>query len=96
MSTFGITELDSSLASLHLTASRTAIESADVLINPLDLCRRILAEILSEVVGSSPEASYKSIQWPNNIYSGDLSVVLPKLRPGCKAAELASEIAQKV
>ncbi|KAL5415538.1 hypothetical protein PMIN03_002662 [Paraphaeosphaeria minitans] len=95
MTTFGITELESSLAALHLTARRAVIESADVLINPLDLCRRLLAVILSEVVESSPEAAYKSIQWPNNIYSGDLSVVLPKLRPGCKATELASEISQK-
>jgi len=96
MTTFGVPELEDCLAALHLTAPRTVIESGDDLINPLDLCRSLLANILSGLLESSPEAAYKSIQWPNNIYVGDLSVVLPKLRPGCKAAELAAHIAQKV
>lgn len=96
MTTFGIAELETSLATLQLSASRAVIESDDVVINPLDLCRRLLAEILSQAVDGSPEAAYKAIQWPNNIYNGDLSVVLPKLRPGSKAAELAIELLQKV
>ncbi|KAJ4344544.1 uncharacterized protein N0V89_012288 [Didymosphaeria variabile] len=94
--TFGIAELESSLAALHLTAPRSVVEPTDILTNPLDVCRSLLADILSGLVESSPEAAYKSIQWPNNIYNGDLAVVLPKLRPGCKAADLALDIAQKV
>ncbi|KAL1595810.1 hypothetical protein SLS60_009500 [Paraconiothyrium brasiliense] len=95
MTTFGIAELESSLATLHLAAPSSVSESADTLINPLDVCRSLLADILSGFVESGPEAAYKSIQWPNNIYNGDLSVVLPKLRPGCKAVELAADIASK-
>jgi arginyl-tRNA synthetase len=96
MTTFGIADLESSLATLHLTPPRSVIESTGSLTNPLDVCRSLLADILGGLTGSSPEAAYKSIQWPNNIYNGDLDVVLPKLRPGCKAAELALQIAQKV
>ncbi|KAF2441218.1 Nucleotidylyl transferase [Karstenula rhodostoma CBS 690.94] len=95
MTTFGMAELESSLARLQLTAPLPIIESADVLTNPLDICRSLLADVLSGLIESSPEAAYKSIQWPNNIYNGDLAVVLPKLRPGCKAAELALDISQK-
>lgn len=96
MTVFGIAQLEHSLATLHLTTPRSNNELADIFSNPLDLCRSLLADILSETVGGELEAAFKAIQWPNNIYDGDLSVVLPKLRPGCKAAELAAEIALTV
>jgi arginyl-tRNA synthetase len=69
---------------------------ADVLANPLDICRATLAGILSTIVGIDREEAYKSIQWPNNIFNGDLSVTLPRLRPGCKSSDLSSELVNEV
>ncbi|OAG00357.1 arginyl-tRNA synthetase [Paraphaeosphaeria sporulosa] len=95
MSTLEITDLESSLATLRLAAPLPVINSADAVTNPLDLVRSLLAGILSQLVESSPEAAYRSVQLPNSIYDGDLDIVLPKLRPGCKAGELAIDLARQ-
>ncbi|KAL5121913.1 hypothetical protein ACEQ8H_000129 [Pleosporales sp. CAS-2024a] len=60
--------------------------------NPLDICRTELTLVLKGIVNCSEEDIQKSIQWPNNIYNGDLAVVLPKLQAGTKADKLAGEI----
>jgi arginyl-tRNA synthetase len=72
------------------------LKGAEVLANPLDVYRTYLAQVLADVVGCDIDAAYKSIQWPNNIFNGDLSVILPKLRPGAKADEVAIELMKKV
>lgn len=64
--------------------------------NPLDLCRSVLAELLAELVDCNAQTAYRSIQWPNNIFNGDLSVTVPKLCPGRKPAELSSQLVDKV
>ncbi|KAL1646663.1 hypothetical protein SLS61_007737 [Didymella pomorum] len=63
--------------------------------NPLDLCRSVLAELLAELVDCNAQTAYRSIQWPNNIFNGDLSVTVPKLCPGRKPAELSSQLVDK-
>lgn len=88
--------LQTSLESLNLNVPIPEIEAAEVLVNPLDVCRTYLAEILADIAGCDIEAAYKSIQWPNNIFNGDLAVILPKLRPGAKADALAVELMEKV
>ncbi|KAH7355821.1 hypothetical protein BKA66DRAFT_562864 [Pyrenochaeta sp. MPI-SDFR-AT-0127] len=87
--------LEQSLSSLSLEVPIPRIEAAEVLVNPLDLLRTYLAKILAEIAGCNIEAAYKSIQWPNNISNGDLAVILPKLRPGAKADEVAVELMEK-
>jgi arginyl-tRNA synthetase len=72
------------------------VTELDVLSNPLDICRATLAELLSKIVGCDIDDAYKSIQWPNNIFNGDLSVTLPRLSPGRKPKELSSELVDKV
>ncbi|KAJ4380084.1 hypothetical protein N0V86_004393 [Didymella sp. IMI 355093] len=68
---------------------------AAVLSNPLDLCRTTLAEVLAGIVDCDARAAYKSIQWPNNIFNGDLSVTVPKLCPGRKPAEVSSQLVDR-
>lgn len=88
--------LEQCLASLNLSSPLPTVTVADALANPLDLCRVHLAEILAGALNIDIEAAYKSVQWPNDIYKGDLVVVLPKLRPGAKADEVALELLEKV
>lgn len=67
-----------------------------VLRNPLDVLRTTLAKLLSELVGCDLQTAYNSIQWPNNIFNGDLSVTIPKLCPGRKPAEASAHLVDTV
>ena len=77
--------LEQSLGSLDLSVPIPEVKNAEVLANPLDVYRTYLAQVLADAVGCDIDVAYKSIQWPNNIFNGDLAVILPKLRPGAKA-----------
>lgn len=88
--------LEQSLGSLDLGVPIPHVEGAEVLANPLDIYRTYLAQILVAALDCNIEVAYKSIQWPNNIFNGDLAVILPKLRPGAKADAVAVELMQKV
>jgi arginyl-tRNA synthetase len=57
---------------------------AHSLINPLDIGRSYLAEILGHLVDCDSITAYNSIQSPNEIFDGDLTVILPKL---CRGAD---------
>jgi arginyl-tRNA synthetase len=88
--------LEHSLGSLDLRVPIPEVKVADVFANPLDVCRTYLSQILADIAGCDIDIAYKSIQWPNNIFNGDLAVILPKLRPGAKADALAIELIEKV
>jgi arginyl-tRNA synthetase len=88
--------LEQSLGSLDLSVPIPEVKNAEVLANPLDVYRTYLAQVLADAVGCDIDVAYKSIQWPNNIFNGDLAVILPKLRPGAKADEVAVELMKKV
>jgi arginyl-tRNA synthetase len=96
MTTLDISELEKHLASLGLGGSLSGPDTADVLIKPLDFWRIQLANILGGLVGCDSDAAYKAVQWPNNVYNGDLAVVLPKLCQGKKAAEVAVDLLKQV
>lgn len=96
MSTLEIDGLTQLLETLSVSAPAAKFKESHILINPLDICRSSLAELLSSLVECNIQDAYKSIQWPNNIWNGDLSVTLPRLRPGCKPAELSTELIDKV
>ncbi|KAH8726342.1 hypothetical protein GQ44DRAFT_194397 [Phaeosphaeriaceae sp. PMI808] len=87
--------LEHTLASLSLTVPVPQVEAAEVLTNPLDLVRVYLAKILAEILECDDADAYKSVQWPNNIFNGDLAVILPKLKPGAKPDAVAKEIMEK-
>jgi len=88
--------LERCTAFLNLKDVSPELPAAKASVNPLDLCRVHLAAFLSETVACNIEDAFKSILWPNNISSGDLAVVLPKLRPGMKANEVAADLMRKV
>jgi arginyl-tRNA synthetase len=52
---------------------------AHILINPLEIGRSYLAEILGHLVDCDSITAYNSIQLPNDISAGDFTVILPKL-----------------
>lgn len=89
----GLTQL---LEGLSISAPISENIDAAVLTNPLDLCRTTLAELLAGLVDCDIQTAYKSIQWPNNIFNGDISVTVPKLCPGRKPAELSAQLVDKV
>jgi arginyl-tRNA synthetase len=88
--------LEDCLAGLNLNMPTCSLDTSQALANPLDLYRSYLATILAALVDCNDEDAFKSIQWPNNIFNGDLAVVLPKLQPGAKADKLAVALLQKV
>ncbi|KAF2034767.1 arginyl-tRNA synthetase [Setomelanomma holmii] len=87
--------LEQTLAALGLETPIPNVEVSKALANPLNLYRAYLERVLTEISGCDHETATKSIQWPNNIDNGDLSIVLPKLRPRAKAQEVAFELMDK-
>jgi hypothetical protein len=55
---------------------------AHSLINPLDIGRSYLAEILGHLIDCYSITAYNSIHLPNDISTVDLTVILPKLCRG--------------
>jgi arginyl-tRNA synthetase len=84
------------LKQLSISTDSSMIESTKLLANPLDVLRASLTELLVKIVDCQAEDANKSIQWPNDLSNGDLSVTLPRLRPGCKPKDLSSEVVNKV
>ncbi|KAH3954958.1 arginine--tRNA (Arg) ligase [Parastagonospora nodorum] len=84
--------LEQIVSSLGLINASSDGEAAEALVYPLHVCRAHLTKLLVDVAGCSEDDAHKSIQWPNNIFSGDLAVVLPRLRPGSQVDQLAMEI----
>lgn len=91
-----VNALEQGLEVLGLGLPVPSRDTSLILSNPLELWRTCLTSVLSEVVECDEETVRKCIQWPNNIFNGDLAVVLPKLRPGTKADKLAVEIMEEV
>ena len=96
MATLKTSSLEALLGALGLENPIPQSPSSDVLSKPLDIGRSYLADILCSVVECDATVAYNSIQWPGDIYSGDLAVILPKLKPGANAHELALDITKKV
>jgi arginyl-tRNA synthetase len=84
------------LSSPNLDALVSGCDDTKTLFQPLEVCRASLTKVLVDIARCSEEDAERSIQWPNNIFNGDLAVVLPRLRPGMKADKLAMEIMEKV
>ena len=95
MATLTLNGLEAALSDLHLDALPT-FESTSPLDKPLDIARSYLAKIIEAVANVGPHVAYNAIQWPNNVYNGDLVVILPKLSRGVDPEEYALEIIPKV
>ncbi|KAF2831925.1 arginyl-tRNA synthetase [Ophiobolus disseminans] len=95
MSTLEIDGLRQLLEGFSVSDLSADVLQSSLLTNPLDVWRSALATLLTGLVDCEVLNAYKAIQWPNNIFNGDLSVTLPRLSPGSKVAELSSEIVNK-
>jgi arginyl-tRNA synthetase len=69
---------------------------AHVLNKPLDIGRSYLADILCSFIDRDPITAYNSIQWPNDIFTADLTIHLPKLSYGADPTALAIDLMQRV
>jgi arginyl-tRNA synthetase len=66
-------------------------------INPFDLYRAHLSNVLAEVSGVDPAIIYPAAQWTQGLDKGDFVLAVPALRvKGTKPDVLASEWAAKV
>jgi len=67
MAVSDISELESALQALSL-APVPLYDEADVLNNPLDLCRSYLADLLASITECEPKTAYQAVSWPNSIF----------------------------
>jgi arginyl-tRNA synthetase len=95
------------MATLDLSGLATRLEGlglgpipqfseAHVLNKPLDIGRSYLADILRSLIDCDPITAYNSIQWPNDIFTADLTVPLPKLSHGADTTAFAIDLMERV
>lgn len=66
-------------------------------VNPVDIYRAHLTEILTKVTGVDAAIIYPALQWTQTLEKGDLVLPVPALRvKGKKPPELAAEWVEKV
>ena len=96
--TLTITELELLLRRLGLKVPIPYFEAANVLYKPLDIGRCYLADILNSLIdgNSNKGDAYSSILSPGDVFNGELTVVLPRLKLGSKTNELADILITKV
>lgn len=66
-------------------------------LNPVDIYRSHIAELLAPIAGVDPKVAYIALQWTQTLANGDLVLPVPALRlKGKKPDELAKELGSKV
>ncbi|KAH8692865.1 hypothetical protein BGW36DRAFT_430610 [Talaromyces proteolyticus] len=95
MTTLTLPELEAHLGGLGMNIPIPKFQAVEVLNRPLDIARAYLTDILSNLAECDPDVAYKSIYWPNNIFNGDLVVILPKLSRDADFKTVALRLTQK-
>ncbi|EEA19333.1 arginyl-tRNA synthetase [Talaromyces marneffei ATCC 18224] len=95
MTTSTVTDLEAVLEQLGVKVPIRQFSSADVLKRPLDIGRSYLADIFCRLIECDPEVAYRSIHWPNDIFNGDLAVILPKLSHGADSNAVGFDLRNK-
>lgn len=96
MTTSTVTDLEALVEQLGVKVPIPQFPAADVLKRPLDIGRSYLADVFCSLLECDPEVAYKSIHWPNDISSGDLAVILPKLSQGGDSNAVGFDLTNKV
>ena len=66
-------------------------------LNPVDIYRSHIAELLAPIAGVEKQVAYNALQWTQTLSQGDLVVPVPALRlKGKKPDQLSKEIGEKV
>jgi len=66
-------------------------------LNPVDIYRAHITELVAPITGADPEVIYQAIQWTQTLDKGDLVLPVPALRlKGKKPDETAKKIVEDV
>lgn len=96
-STAGIDQLVKLASNLSLDEIREKFPACYPEINPIDVYRLHLTNILEKITGVDPKIIYNAIQWTQGLDRGDVMIAVPALRvKGKKPDELAKEWSEKV
>ena len=95
MTTLDLDGLNKTLQELGLDPL-PSLPKAHVLCKPLDILRSYLANILHRLIDRDVLATYDSIQWPNNISAGDLTIPLPRISHDADLNACAMDLLEQV
>ena len=94
--TSSIDELSSTLKQFGLDEI-PSFENSHPTINPIDVYRAHITELLAPITGADPKIIYPQIAWTQTLDKGDCLLPIPALRiKGKKPDQLAQEICEKV
>ncbi|MCJ1363068.1 hypothetical protein MMC16_002174 [Acarospora aff. strigata] len=89
-------DLMTHLSNLGITSTLPQYTQSNPLLNPIDVYRSYLTEILVGVTGVNAETVFPTLQWARTLDRGDLVLAVPQLQArGAKPAAAAAEWAQK-
>ncbi|KAK2756698.1 hypothetical protein FQN54_005144 [Arachnomyces sp. PD_36] len=83
--------------SIHSTAEKSKFPNCYPSLNPFDVYRSHLADVLGDVLGIDPQIVFARLAWTNNLDKGDLVLPVPalQLKGRGKPNEIAAEIVEK-
>ena len=91
-----IAALTESVQGLSLSAIAEQYPTAHPEVNPLDIYRVHLSNVLSEIAGAGKDVVYSVIMWTSSLEKGDFQVAVPAMRiKGKKPDVLATEWVDK-
>jgi arginyl-tRNA synthetase len=96
MNTLTVCGLESVLKELGLKTPIPQCPATNLLINPLDISRSYIVDIIQSVVNCDETVANNSVYWPNNIYNGDFTVIRPKLGEKASNKDMAVGIIGRV
>jgi arginyl-tRNA synthetase len=90
-------ELTEKLTALGLRVKMSCYPNSSPEVNPIDIYRSHITDLLQQVTGVDPKIIYPALTWTSTLDKGDLTLAVPALRvKGKKPPELAAEWAEKV
>ncbi|KAF8455332.1 hypothetical protein BGX38DRAFT_1088632 [Terfezia claveryi] len=91
-----VQDLNTMLSALGLSEKITKFPDSNPEVNPIDIFRCYIAEVLAKVSGVDSVLIYPALEWTNQFEKGDLILAVPRLRvKGKVPSELAKEWAEK-
>jgi hypothetical protein len=96
MDTLTIQGLENALKELGLKTPIPQCPETNLLVNPLDISRSYIFDIIQSTVNCDEIVANNSIYWSNNIDNGDFTVVMPKLVENASERHTANDIIHRV
>lgn len=90
-------DLTQTLSKFGLNEKISQFPNAYPTLNPVDIYRAHITDLLAPITGADPKVIYQAIQWTQTLDKGDVVLPVPALRlKGRKPDEVAKEIVEKV